>query len=325
MKRSIKRLLLLVVVFLSGAVPSYAWDSFGHMEVAYVAYQKLAPATRARVWTLLQLNPDFATWEKTIPAGTSDSDKQVMIFMIASIWADEIKNIPPYKDRFTDDTGKDTNVPPDSPTASQNIGYSDLFRHRYWHFIDVPFSRDATPLPPIPRPNAETQIAAFRAALAATNPDELKAYDLVWLLHLVGDIHQPLHCVTRIEHGEPDGDKGGNLVKCPDCEPGFKELHGFWDDLPGTTGNTPNYQDVINAAKQLPKPKASQANDLDASKWIAEGVRFAKSTVYKTPIDAGLGPFTLTAKYKDSAHKLARQRVALAGARLGNLLNRELK
>jgi hypothetical protein len=325
MRPSIKRLLLLVLVFLSGDVPCYAWDSFGHMEVAYLAYQKLAPATRARVWTLLQLNPDFATWEKTIPAGTSDADKQVMIFMIASIWADEIKNIAPYKDRFTDDTGNDTNVPPDSPTASQNFGYSDLFRHRYWHFIDVPFSRDATPLPPIPRPNAETQIAAFRAALTATNPDELKSYDLVWLLHLVGDIHQPLHCVTRIERGEPDGDKGGNLVKCPNCEPGFKELHGFWDDLPGTTGNTPNYQVVISAAKQLHKPKASLANDLDAGKWIAEGVRFAKSTVYKTPIDAGLGPFTLTAKYENSAHKLARQRVALAGARLGNLLNQELK
>jgi S1/P1 Nuclease len=325
MRRSVKRLLLLVVVSFGGAVPSYAWNSFGHLEVAYLAYQKLTPATRARVWTLLQLNPDFATWEKTIPAGTSDADKKVMIFMIASIWADEIKNIAPYKDRFSDDTGKDPNIPPDSPTASQNIGYSDLFRHRYWHFIDVPFSRDATPLPPIPQPNAKTQIAAFRTALNSGNPDELKSYDLVWLLHLVGDLHQPLHCVTRIEHGEPDGDKGGNLVKCSNCEPSFKELHGFWDDLPGTTGNSPNYQEVINAAKRLPKPKTAPANDLDAGNWIAEGVRFAKSKVYKQPIDAGLGPFTLTAKYKDSAHKLARQRVALAGARLGNLLNRELK
>jgi hypothetical protein len=325
MKRSMKRLLLLVTVLLGAAVPSYAWDSFGHMEVAYLAYQKLAPADRVRVWTLLQLNPDFATWEKTIPPGTSDTDKQVMIFMIASIWADEIKNIPPYKDRFTDDNPKEPNTPPDAPTAYQNIGYSDLFRHRYWHFIDVPFARDATPLPPIPQPNAETQIAAFRAVLASTNPDELKSYDLVWLLHLVGDIHQPLHCATRVEHDEPHGDQGGNLVKCPNCEPGFKELHGFWDDLPGTTGNPPNYQDVINAAKQLRKPKGNLAADLDASKWIAEGLHFAKSTVYKNPIDAGLGPFTLTAKYKAAAHRLARQRVALAGARLGNLLNRELK
>ncbi len=325
MNRSTKRFPFLLVVLLCCAAPSFAWDSFGHMEVAYLAYQKLTPATRARVWTLLQLNPDFATWEKTIPSSASDSDKQLMIFMIASIWADEIKNISPYKDRFTDDTGKDPNVPPDSPSASQNIGYSDLFRHRYWHFIDVPFSRDGTPLPPIPQPNAKTQVAAFRTVLASTNSDELKSYDLVWLLHLVGDIHQPLHCVTRIEQTEPDGDKGGNLVKCPNCEPGFKELHGFWDDLPGTTGNSPNYHDVINSAKRLPKPKASLANELDASKWIVEGVRFAESTVYKHPIDAGLGPFTLTAKYKESARKLAQQRVALAGARLGNLLNRELK
>jgi hypothetical protein len=323
-----KRLLSLAVLILASAVcstPVYAWDSFGHMEVAYLAYQKLSPPIRARVWTLLQLNPDFATWEKTIPAGTTDADKQLMIFMIASIWADEIKSVPPYRDRFTDDNLNEPNTPPDSPTASQNIGYSDLFRHRYWHFIDVPFSPDGTPLPAIPQTNAETQIDTFRAVLVSAKPDELKSYDLVWLLHLVGDVHQPLHCVSRIERGEPDGDKGGNLVKCPNCLPGFKELHGFWDDLPGSTGDSPDYQAVIAAAKQLPQPKRKQARKIATKIWIDEGVAFAKSTVYVSPIDAGLGPFTLTPEYKTAAHTLASQRVALAGARLGNLLNQELK
>jgi S1/P1 Nuclease len=322
--RLLQIILFLVVFALAAAAPVHAWDSFGHMEVAYLAYQKLTPTTKARVWTLLQRNPDFATWETTIPAGTSDTDKQLMIFMIASIWADEIKGVAPYKDRFTDEDPQNVNVP-DGATSAQNIGYTDPFRHRYWHFIDRPFSRDGTLLPAVPQPNALTQIIAFRAVLSSTSADDLKSYDLVWLLHLVGDVHQPLHCTTRVESGAPNGDQGGNAVKCPNCIPGFGELHGFWDDVLGTTGDNPDYQSVITAAKKLPKPVASKAKITNADVWITEGVAFAKSTVYKAPILAGHGPFTLTDKYKAAAKALAMQRVAVAGARLGNLLNQELK
>ncbi len=316
-----KTLVAMVLILVAGATPLYAWDSFGHMEVAYLAYQKLTPAMQARVWTLLQLNPDFATWETTIPAGTSDADKQVMIFMIAATWPDEIKNIPPYDTRFTDDS-PNPDVP-DGATSGQNIGYSDLYRHRYWHFVDEAFSQDGTPLPAIPQPNAQTQIAAFRAVLASTSPDPVKSYDLVWLLHLVGDVHQPLHCSTRVASGQPNGDQGGNLVVCPACP--YKELHAFWDNVLGTTPSTPVYQNVITAAKRLAAPTASLANNLDASVWITESFTDAQNKVYVSPIKAGLGPFTLTKKYKTAAKTLAAQRVALAGARLGNVLNQELQ
>ena len=78
------------------------------------------------------------------------------------------------------------------------------------HFVDVPFSPDGTPLPEIPTPNAQTRINDFRAVLASNSPDALKSYDLSWLLHLVGDIHQPLHGTTRVTHSRPGGDDGGN-------------------------------------------------------------------------------------------------------------------
>jgi len=47
--------------------------------------------------------------------------------------------------------------------------------------------------------------------------------------------------------------------------------------------------------------------------------------VYVAPIGAGDGPFTITPAYRIAAKKLAEQRVALAGVRLANLLNEELK
>src|SRR5207302_1414528 len=82
--------------------------------------------------------------------------------------------------------------------------------HKYWHFVDTPFSTDGTTLPALPTPNAGTQIATFRAVLASNDPDEKKSYDLVWIEHLVGDVHQPLHSATRVSHTDPNGDNGGN-------------------------------------------------------------------------------------------------------------------
>ena len=110
-----------------------------------------------------------------------------MVFMMAATWPDAIRSKPGY----TDD-GSEGGNRPDGATSVQNIGYSDHLHHKYWHFVDTPFSTDGTTLPALPNPNAETQIAAFRAVLASNDPDEKKSYDLVWLEHLVGDVHQPI-------------------------------------------------------------------------------------------------------------------------------------
>jgi hypothetical protein len=167
--------------FLSGALTlilvssstSYAWNGRGHMIVAAVAYQKLTQQTKNRVDALLLLNPDRDNWLDLIPAGTSAARRKMMIFMIAATWADRIKGDPDY---HTDGT-HNGNRPPNDPSASQNIGYDDLARHKYWHFVDLPFTQDNTPLPALPTPNAQTQIAAFRAVLASNSSDALKSDD----------------------------------------------------------------------------------------------------------------------------------------------------
>jgi S1/P1 Nuclease len=69
----------------------------------------------------------------------------------------------------------------------------------------------------------------------------------------------------------------------------------------------------------------SAANDLDVSHWIDESLKAAEQIVYKTPIGAGTGRFTLTQAYKTAARKFAEKRIALAGARLAKILNEELR
>src|SRR5499433_3304012 len=179
------------------------------MMVAAVAYQKLNQATKDRVDALLLLNPDRDNWLELIPATTPASKLKMMVFMVAATWADRIKSDPDY---HTDGT-HNGNRPPNNPSASQNIGYDDLARHKYGHFVDLPFTQDNTPLPPVPTPNVRTQIEAFREVLASDKPDALKSYDLSWFLHLIGDAHQPLHCTTRIGATQREGDDGGNGVK----------------------------------------------------------------------------------------------------------------
>jgi hypothetical protein len=141
----------------------------------------------------------------------------------------------------------------------------------------------------------------------------------------VGDVHQPLHATTRVSATDPEGDDGGNGVKlsCGGCP---SNLHAFLDDAAGA-GKTVKgtIKQGVAAAKKLPKPSANLAAKSSEADWVQESFQAAQDDVYKAPVGAGSGPFTLTTAYKAAATKLARARIALAAARLANLLNEELK
>ncbi|HEX7956150.1 MAG TPA: S1/P1 nuclease, partial [Pyrinomonadaceae bacterium] len=211
--KKILRLVASTLLVVTLTAPAYGWGNVGHMAVAFVAYRRLRPATRARVDRLVALNPKIDEWRALLPRRTSAADRRMMLFMIAATWADQIKGDA----RYHSDGTHGGNVPPDDASATRNTGYDDFARHKYWHFVDLPFSPDGTPTQPPPVPNALTQIDAFRAVLASNRPDELKSYDLVWLLHMVGDVHQPLHGTARFISADTDGDDGGNDVKI--CNP----------------------------------------------------------------------------------------------------------
>jgi hypothetical protein len=298
------------------ATQATAWDNFGHMEVAALAWAQLTPKVQSRVAELLNLNPEHSNWIQ----GVAAQQRGQIAFVMAATWPDFIKRDPSYRS----DGPEGGDRPPATAEASQNKGYVDHFRHKYWHFVDEPFSPDQTPIQQPATPNAETQIAAFRATLSAEGgSDDVKSYDLVWLLHLVGDVHQPLHAASRFIQGEPNGDAGGNRVKIH-CGSGCDatELHAFWDDVLGTSDD-PN--EAITAAAQLPAPDARAASIADEHTWINESFGLARANVYVAPIGVGTGPFPLTDKYKSDALRLAKERIALAGARLANLLNAALK
>ena len=147
-----------------------------------------------------------------------------------------------------------------------------------------------------------------------------KQLALRFIVHLVGDLHQPLHASTRVSKSQPNGDHGGNLVKlCSGCR---DQLHGFWD---GASGDDDTPAGIVSTAKTMHVATGAQTADLNPRHWADESLALAKSDVYHTPIGAGAGPFTVNSAYRQNAQKIAAARVTLAAARLAGILNAELK
>jgi hypothetical protein len=278
------------------ALPLQAWNATGHRIVGAIAYDHLTAKARAQVDELLRQHPDF----KALIGRDA--------FLQASVWPDTIKG----DNRFYDDTRANAQPTPLLP------GFPDMARHTNWHYIDIPFSPDGTPLEPIPSPNA---LIELRRILKET---KLGAYDLPWLVHLTGDVHQPLHCTSRFTKSQPKGDQGGNLVY---VMPG-RNLHALWDDLAGTD-TTDAYvnryaaeitSEFVKASGQ--RPRLSK----DPKKWVDEGFDLAKREVYTFGPDTGSRehPLLLPATYEENARRIARIQLAKAGFRLAAALNARL-
>jgi hypothetical protein len=337
----LKRVAAVAAAFLaSAAVPgqALAWNAHSHMLVAAVAWRHMTPAARTKAADLLKLNPMYSTWIADAPA----ADRDEYAFIRAATWPDKIRPIlcpggvdPQPVGVSTGDKVwhgdltkicyiDDGSQPPAVPASSRNVGYGDMLLHRYWHFKDVPFSTDGTPTQPPDTPNAGVQIAAFTSTLrSATAPDDQKAYGLAWLVHLVGDMHQPLHATSRFAKKTPHGDNGGNSVKVcttpANCTPAKAgKLHSFWD---GALGSGEEPTAVIAFAAALPPAPAAQVAVTDIDTWISDSSNLARTRVYVSPIGPQTGPYKITAKYRTSSAQLARRQVELGGERLAVLLN----
>lgn len=314
------RAIAAVVFLLVFGTASQAWHAAGHMMTAAVAWDQMTPEARKRAVELLKKNPDFDDWVEGVP----DADKDKTAFVRASIWPDVIKGRKP---EYTDD-GED----PTDPNADANVGYSDKLMHKYWHYIDLPFAPPGQKVKLLPpkNPNAETRINKHRDTLTASGASEdLKSYDLVWLIHIVGDVHQPLHGTQRFTTLRPKGDEGGNKVKIkclPDCG---KNLHSFWDGLFDSmevrNDDAATAQAAIAAAAKLKKATGLAVDKTDPHAWIVESFLIGKKSVYRTPIGTTNKTFTITSPYKKAATNIGRQRVALGGARLAKLFNDAFK
>jgi len=199
------------------------------------------------------------------------------------------------------------------------------------HFIDKPFPPGAN-LPEIDPENIVKALHDNVEILKTSTDKNAQAQALRFIIHFVGDIHQPLHCTTRVTAANPDGDRGGNLFKIKVLKNGKlkdSNLHSYWDGgigaFPPTGANfaPPPLGSVVRAANQAKagNPATNPAVKLDDpfnfEAWSDESFELAKTVAYKG-IQSGKRP---TPAYNTKALKVARQRVAWGGYRLAALLN----
>jgi hypothetical protein len=158
--------------------------------------------------------------------------------------------------------------------------------------------------------------------LAAPGTDaEERLFALKFLLHFVGDMHQPLH-------SSDNHDRGGNSVKV--SADGIKhqskdELHGYWDTqfVDAIAGKSPT-----TLANQLLMQIAPEQATLWAAgsfeEWAMEAFMIAKNDTYGTPPLSKATPQNLDAAYVARAEKDVAQQLSKAGVRLASVLNKAL-
>ena len=285
-----------------------AWDGCGHKTVAAVALTQLDEATSNKVAAI------FA------------GDPRGRHFIDAATWPDDIKQ------------GLRNDLAVKAPLD------------RSWHFVDLPFK--ATPdqfgqvmtnggkqvvIGQDNSANVVTAIAFYKTQLQAGEGDATaKAYALRWLIHLVGDVHQPLHCVTVLaplpNYKPPQkGDAGGNGFE---VQHPARELHALWDDTfdeptggPHEEGRDSSDDTAIAIAKDLVsriQPDPAALARMDPADWANESYSF-RAFAYSPPLVAHSSaqnpPHTITPDYLTQARADAEQRVVLAGCRLAKLLS----
>lgn len=199
----------------------------------------------------------------------------------------------------------------------------DMFSR--WHYIDIPFSDDGTPIKnTIDTDNAVWAVTTMQQVITNNDANNFeRARFLAFLVHIVGDLHQPLHAVSRISAQHPDGDQGGNLFHVRYHNQEVK-LHHLWDIGVGdfdvdSNMNTINAMTETITAQYPENMFGKKIHDVNPQMWANESLENAKKYVYDTAENQ-----SVTTEYVETGKKFSEQQVALAGYRLANLLNEML-
>lgn len=273
-----KRLPFIFACLLLITQPATAWTRLGHATVANIAEANLTPAAQAQVKVLLQ--GDLDRYGKLSGRSTLAS---------VSIWADEIRMVAPEKTYI----GWHTRG---NPVCSPKIGPC-------WFFgacVDKKLAHYFKVLKNVQAPHRERNEA------------------LKWVVHLVGDLHTPLHSGSN-------HDGAGNISARLAGQTGpYNSLHSIWDrDLPN-----------LALVGQLPikatLPPSTVLSPDAIRQWMLETRDVSKKHVYdplpgfQCGADASV-PHELDRIYIEQALPVIRQQIERAGLRLALMLNEALK
>lgn len=308
--------------------PAWAWGCSGHEIVALIAHQELETLDAAhRTQVLPEVERLLAFQDRNYPHRyCADLSLDPMAFW--ATWADDHRAVDPK-------TGS-------------------------WHYWNIPLSLPSGAAGQYCAEGCviqalEKQIAILRDK---TRPDSVRSTALLWVLHLVGDMHQPLH-------EEDNNDRGGNCVPVNFLDHKAEQrpnggyspnLHGIWDtdlvkNIGGIDRKAANAStEVTGFARHIDQDEAklirrSAKMPVDLVKWANQAHGVARALVYpdlQPPVapvataaaSDSCGPTadgyfarheTAGAAYVAMAQPVIERQLALAGARLADVLYSSLR
>lgn len=298
-----------------------AWDAVGHRLSADVAWSLMSADTREQVMSILRAHPRFEqdfvdAMPDDIKATDRDTQSQWQLGQ-AAIWPDIARG-------FEGDDGA-------------------RFDHPNWHWVDGAWLRDEAvrhggvyintdPRPDIAgipaeqiqqRSDVDNVANGLDFAISqlrnASDPAE-KAVALSWLLHLIGDIHQPLHTGGLVSQRLfPEGDSGGNGIRLS-----VGSLHSAWDRALREIPVSQSLPVLVEMGTEISADPAQLG--FHPTRWLQESRDILLSSVYPESIinlvlrsestGNDLETVTLTEAYKHDMRIISTRRLAEAGARI---------
>ena len=321
MNRKIAVVAVSVVAILFSAAPSArAWGCKGHQTVALIAENHLSPEARHMIEKLLgenPIDPKLRRW-----CGNSTND----LMVDASTWPDDVRN-------------ERHNGP--------------------WHYLDIPRGKHRGSFEEYCGTEGcvTRAIEEQRSILKDKSAEPLKrAEALRYLIHFVGDLHQPLHTINN-------GDNGGNCTPVkylrheplpnpahPEREDYSPNLHQIWDteivERDMEVSNPHRYADELDE-KFRSESAAWEAAGIHVENWVWESHERAEGAVYdafseKIGIEPDVKPkgcgdnnhigkrmfekhLAADDAYQSKAAKVVELGIAEAGVRLAMILNEAAK
>ena len=298
--------LLLLALFVGN---SLCWGEHGHMLIARIAQYTLVNES---------LDPQAYEWAHDVLFQTKNDTRETnWPFVESSAWADRIRS---SGDRSSD----------------------------AWHFINIPLIAPGFTQAKIPvrATNITQKLAEIFQLLAAPQTEsgivdapagsDPKGNLIRWAIHLMGDLHQPLHCVARFSPENPRGDAGGNAVNVV-IDGKSDNLHSVWDGMfdrfpyVNTPLNDYKLKRLSDSVNQILSARASQTSaelksQIAREDWSAvstylryadESYRAAAQYAYQGVTNGA----TLSDAYKARSILVVLDRLYLSGLRLAHYIS----
>ena len=332
-KTTVTGLMALTAVLAATCLPVSlsAWDHPGHMTTAAIAFadiERTRPELIDPIGKILMQHPDMAPfWVATV--GAKGKERTRRMFIEAARWPDDAKFGP--HDHPAWHSARWSIIADDAPPESKGL-------------VEA---RGDTPL------GVALEALALNAGIMSfpeSNTDE-RARALSWLMHIIGDIHQPLHVSDLVSKDFPTGNAAGTLAYVWDpLEDSAMPLHILWDS---NTRRSTVLEDVDGYAREImekfPRSSLSELSPYegadDFEKWARESHQIAIDWAYEietipdpnleADVDRlvanmvayildGISPVEeapeVPAEYWEKVQETAPRRMALAGYRIADII-----